>query len=72
MRTEITNFRGRESVFEENGSSGIFEPKKEEVTIGWGKLYREEIHDFCSPTRYYFGDEIKKVRWLGYVACIGE
>jgi hypothetical protein len=34
-------------------------PKREEVTGGWRKLYKEELHNlYC--TRYFGDDEIKE------------
>jgi hypothetical protein len=26
----------------------LFGPKRDEVTGGWGKLYNEDLHNFCS------------------------
>jgi hypothetical protein len=35
-------------VFENRALRGIFEPYTEEATGGWGILYNERLHNFCS------------------------
>jgi hypothetical protein len=54
------------------GAQKIFEPRKEETRGGWRKLLNEELHDLCiicSTTKVM---EARKMRWAGYMACIGE
>ena len=40
----------------------IFGPKRDEVTRKWKRLHNELF------TKYYSGDEIEKMRWVGHVA----
>jgi hypothetical protein len=54
-------------VFENRVLRRIFEPKREEVTGGWGKLHNERLHNL------YFSPSIiriksRRVRCAGYVA----
>jgi len=36
-------------VFENKVLMKIFGPKRDDVTEEWGRLYKEEIYDLCSP-----------------------
>jgi hypothetical protein len=50
----------------------IFGPKRDEVTGEWRKLYTEELNDlYCSPNIIRV-IKLKKIRWMGHVACMGE
>jgi hypothetical protein len=45
----------------------IFGPKRDEVTGGWRKLHNKELHNlYSSPI------VIRRMRWAGYVALMGE
>jgi hypothetical protein len=56
-------------VFENNVLWRILEPKRDEVTGEWGKLYNEEHNDpYCSPKVVW----VIKSRRMGHVAHIGE
>ena len=47
----------------------IFEPKREEVTGEWRKLYNEELIDlYFSPNIV----EVINMRWAGHVARMGR
>jgi hypothetical protein len=43
-----------------------FGPKRDEVTGEWRKLHSKELHDLYSST------SIRKMRWAGHVARMGE
>ena len=47
----------------------IFGPKKDKVTREWERLHNEELSDLnSSPSTI----QVIKLRWVGYVACMGE
>jgi hypothetical protein len=46
----------------------IFGPKRDEVTVGWGKLHNEELHNlFFSPSIIRMSKS-RRIRWAGHVA----
>jgi hypothetical protein len=46
--------------------------KRDEVTGEWRKLHNEGLnHMYCSPTIVGV-IKLRKIRWVGHVACIGE
>jgi hypothetical protein len=50
----------------------IFGLKRDEVTGEWRKLHNEELHDpYCSPNIVRVLKS-RRIRWVGYVARIGE
>jgi len=50
----------------------IFEPKRDEVTGEWRKLYNEELYDlYCSPNIVRV-IKSRRMRWAGHVARMGE
>ena len=50
----------------------IFGIKRDEVTGEWRKLHNEELNDlFCSHNIFRV-IELKRMRWAGHVACVGE
>jgi hypothetical protein len=55
-------------VFEKRVQRRIFEPKREEVTGKWRKLYAEfdNLHSFPTIIR------VIKSRWMKHVACMEE
>ena len=62
---------GRLKVFE-NRMPRTFVPKRDEVTGEWRKLHNEELNDlFCSPGIIRV-IKLRRIRWAGHVACIGE
>jgi hypothetical protein len=59
------------SVFE-NKVLRIFGPRRDEVTGDWRRLHNEELNDlYCSPNIVRV-IKPRRMRWVGYVACVGE
>jgi hypothetical protein len=58
-------------VFENSVLSGIFGPKRDEVTGEWRNLHNGELHNFYSSPDM---SQIKsrRMRWAGHVARMGE
>ena len=47
-------------------------PKRDEVTGEWRKLHNEELNDlYCSPDIVRV-IKLRRMRWAGHVACMGE
>jgi hypothetical protein len=40
-------------------NTGVFGPRREKVTGGWGKFHHEDLH-VSLPTRYYEYDQIQQ------------
>jgi hypothetical protein len=58
-------------VFENTVLRVIFALKRDEVTGEWGKLH-EELNDlFCSPNNIRV-IKLRRMRWEGHVARMGE
>jgi hypothetical protein len=55
----------------ENRVLRIFGPKIHEVTEGWRKLHNEELRNLCSLTSIIRMIKSTRMKWAGYVACIG-
>jgi hypothetical protein len=50
----------------------IFGPKRDEVMGEWRQLHNEEINDlYCSPTIVQV-IKLRRMRWVGHVASMGE
>jgi len=59
-------------VFENRVLSGIFGPRRDEVTGKWRRLYNEEINYlYCSPNIVRVIKSIR-MKWAGHVARMGE
>jgi hypothetical protein len=54
-------------VFENRVLRRIFGPKRDEVTCQWRKLHNGELHNLYSSP-----DIIRRMRWAGHVAHMGE
>jgi hypothetical protein len=50
----------------------IFGPKRDEVTREWRKLYNEELRDLYSSPSIIRIMKVRRMRWVGHVARIGE
>jgi hypothetical protein len=59
-------------VFENRVLRKIFGPKRDEVPGEWRRLHNEKLYDLHSSPNYYLGDQIKKNRWAGHVARMGN
>ena len=55
-------------VFEIRMLREIFWPKREEVIEDWKKLHNEE---FCNLYSHNIIWVIRRMRWVGHVACMG-
>jgi hypothetical protein len=60
------------TVFENRVLRRIFVPKRDEVTEECRKLYSEEHHNLYSSLNIIRQIKARRMRWVGYVACIGE
>ena len=59
-------------MFENMVLRRIFEPRRDEVTGEWRRLYNEELNDlYCSPN-IVRGIKSRRMRWTGHVARMGE
>jgi hypothetical protein len=59
-------------VFENRVLRRIFAPKKDEVTGEWRKLHSEELHNFYSSPDVIRHVKLRRMRWVGHVARIGD
>jgi hypothetical protein len=50
----------------------IFEPKRDEATGEWRKLYNEELHDLYSSPSIIRIIKLRRMKWAGHVAQMGE
>jgi len=59
-------------VFENRVLRRVFGPKKDEVTWEWRKLHNEELRDLYSLPNIVWVVKSRRMRWVGYVARMGE
>jgi hypothetical protein len=59
-------------VFEIMAPRGIFGPRRDEVTGGWRKLHNEELNDPYSSSNMVRVIKLRRIRWVGHVARMGE
>jgi len=59
-------------VFENRVLRRIFGPKRDEVTREWRKLHNEEPNDLYRSSITIQVIKLRRLRWAGHVACIGE
>jgi hypothetical protein len=50
----------------------IFGPKRNEVTGEWIKLHNEELNGFYSSPNIVSVIRLRKMRWVGHVASMGD
>jgi hypothetical protein len=62
----------RVRVLENRVLRRIFGLKKDKVAGEWRKLHTEDLNDlYCSPSVVWV-IKLKRMRWAGHVACVGE
>ena len=59
-------------VFENRLLRRVFGPKRDEVTGEWRKLHNVELSDLYSLPNIVWVVKSRRMRWAGYVACMGE
>jgi len=59
-------------VFENRAMRRIFGPKRDEVTGEWRKLHNEELNDLYSSPNIVWVMKLRRMRWVGRVAHVGE
>jgi hypothetical protein len=59
-------------VFENGVQRRLFGLKRDDVTGEWRKLHDEELSDLYSPPNIIRVIKLRKMRWVGHVAHIGE
>jgi len=50
----------------------IFGPRRDEVTVEWGRLHNEELNDLYSSPNIVWVMKSRRMRWDGHVARMGE
>jgi len=59
-------------VFENAVLRRIFRPKRDMVTKEWRKLHNEELNDLYSSPNIVWVIKLRRMRWAGHVAHMGE
>ena len=59
-------------VFKNRVLRKIFGRKRDEVTWEWRKLHNEELTDLYSLPNIIQGIKLRRMRWAGHVAFVGE
>jgi len=59
-------------VFENMVLRRIFGPRREEVTGQWRRMHNEELNDLYSSPNIVCVIKLRRIRWAGYVARMGE
>jgi len=59
-------------VFENRVLRRVFGPKRDEVAGEWRKLHNEELSDLYSLPNIVQVVKLRRIRWVGHVACIRE
>jgi uncharacterized membrane protein len=59
-------------LFENTVMKRIFGPKRDEVTVEWGKLHNEELHNLYYSLSTLQVIKSRRMRWVGHVASMGE
>jgi len=59
-------------VFENRVLRRISGPKRDEATGEWRKLHIEELNGLYSSSNIIWVIKLRRMRWAGLVACVGE
>jgi hypothetical protein len=59
-------------LFENGVLRRIFGPKRDEVTGEWRKLHNGELHNFYCTSYLIRQMKLRRMRWVGHVAGMGE
>ena len=59
-------------VFENRVLRRVFRSKRDEVTGEWRKLHNEELSDLYSLPNIVWVVKLRRMRWAGHVARMGE
>jgi hypothetical protein len=59
-------------VFENRVLRRIFGPKRDGVARGWRKLHNKELHNLYSSPSIIRIIKLRRIRWAGHVARMGE
>jgi len=59
-------------MFENRVLRRTFAPKKDEVTRECRQLHNEELNDMYSSPNIVWVMKLRRMRWAGHVACMGE
>ena len=59
-------------VFENRVLRRVFGSKMGEITGEWRRLYNEEINELYSSPNIIWVVKLRKMRWVGHVASMGE
>jgi len=59
-------------VFENMVLRRIFGPRRDEVTGEWRRLHNEELNDLYSSPNIVRVIKLRRMRWVGHVARMGE
>jgi hypothetical protein len=59
-------------VFENRALGRIFGRKRDEVTGEWIKVCNKELNNLYSSLNIVSDDQIRRMRWSGHVALMGE
>jgi hypothetical protein len=71
VKTWCVTLREEETVFQDRVLRRIFELRKKELTGGWRKL-RNGFHNLYCSGNIITVLKLRKVRWVGHVARMGE
>ena len=59
-------------VFDDMMLRRIFGPRRDEVTGEWRRLHNEELNDLYSSSNSVWVIKLRRMRWTGHVARMGE
>jgi len=68
----ILREEGKPRVFENMVLRRIFGPRRDEVTGDWRRLHNEELNDLYSSPNIVLVIKLRRMRWAGHVARMGE